>query len=292
MGVKEGTLYSLALGDHSIRVSSLARSVLHHMLQALDFLATKGIIHRDLKPENILYVSQGDQYHFQLGDFGLSNRHGVAVTFAGTQVYMAPEIPLGKAQTSKADVWSLFVTILWTLDVGGIRQLETSCGTYEDVKAAVLSAATLAVVRGIKEMARADPTMRASAAQMLVKIFSGNGLSTPRAQVSPISASVDETPVVNPKMGKIPPVRIARARTPGQGAKERPRDPIRSSTRLRTSERDRHRVLKPKPKATKTRIIVRRSDPAPEKTLKQVADLDVGASPLFDVPGAFPSGSS
>ena len=80
MGPKEGTLESLVNSKCSIPITKLADTAFHHMLQAIDCLAAKGIIHRDVKPENILYVSRQDQYHFQLGDFGLSNRQIVAAT--------------------------------------------------------------------------------------------------------------------------------------------------------------------------------------------------------------------
>jgi serine/threonine protein kinase len=44
------------------------------------------------------------------------------MTYAGSELYMAPEMFRKGGQTSKLDVWSLFVTMLWTLDIGGFRQ--------------------------------------------------------------------------------------------------------------------------------------------------------------------------
>ena len=196
MGLKEGTLESLV--ESGADASAVAYSVFPHMLRALDCLDWKGIIHRDVKPENILYVTQpGGQYQFQLGDFGLCNRAVDATTHAGSAIYMAPEMFRKGGQTSKLDVWSLFVTILWTLDVGGFRQESPRFDTVEDAQNAVLFAASKGDISNIREMATIDPARRASAAQMLVKCFNGEGLSTPRHQVPalPIGPSATITPV-------------------------------------------------------------------------------------------------
>ncbi|KAN0116785.1 hypothetical protein V8E51_002762 [Hyaloscypha variabilis] len=91
MGLKEGTLESLV--ESGADASAVANSAYPQMLRALDCIAWKGIIYRDVKPENILYISQPDgQYQFQLGDFRLCNRIIDAATFAGTYLYMPPEM--------------------------------------------------------------------------------------------------------------------------------------------------------------------------------------------------------
>jgi serine/threonine protein kinase len=184
MGLKEGTLESLVKSGGGLP-TPIANSVFPQMLQALDCLAYNGIVHRDVKPENILYVSQpGGQYQFQLGDFGLCNRIVDAATFAGSCMYMAPEMFRKGSQTSKLDVWSLFVTMLWTLDAEGFRQRSNQFESVEDVQEAVLHAASnVDTVSKIQEMAVVNPKERASAAQMLVKYYNGVGLSTPRNQV-------------------------------------------------------------------------------------------------------------
>ena len=175
MGLNQGTLKSLMEGDISIPINELAEAVLHQMLQAIDYLATEGIIHRDLKPENILYVSQENHYHFKLGDFGLCNCANIAETFAGSLLYMAPEMFQMRQQTHKVDVWSLFVTVLWTLDVGEFRRLSDSVRSIKGCQRAILSAASTGKVSSIQEMARINPEERASAAQMLLKCFAGGG---------------------------------------------------------------------------------------------------------------------
>lgn len=179
MGLKEGTLESLI--ESGANVPVVATTVFPQMLQALDHIAWKGIVHRDVKPENILYVSQSDGEHcFQLGDFGLCNRIVDATTFAGSRLYMPPEIFREGYQTHKVDVWSLFVTMLWTLDAGDFRSRSNQFQYDAEVQRAVLSAASnVSAVSKIREMAIVNPEKRASAAQMLVKHFDGVGLSTP-----------------------------------------------------------------------------------------------------------------
>ena len=189
MGLKEGTLESLV--ESRANASAIANSVFPQMLQALDCIAWKGIIHRDVKPKNILYISQpGGQYQFQLGDFGLCNHAVDATTYAGSELYMAPEMFWKGGQTSKLDVWSLFVTMLWTLDIGGFRQRWHQFKTVEDAQDAVLFAASEGDMSRIQEMAIVNPERRASAAQMLVKCYNGVGLSTPRNQVPALTSTI------------------------------------------------------------------------------------------------------
>jgi serine/threonine protein kinase len=184
MGLKDGTLESLVLSGCPTPVRDLANTVLHHMLQAIDFLSVHSIVHRDLKPENILYLRREGGYHFQLGDFGLSNRQDYATTQVGTPVYMAPEFFSGGRQSSKSDIWSLFVTMLWILDADGFRQRARRATCFDDMKKIVLGAASLPLFSGIREMARIDPETRCSAAQMLVKRYKGVGLTTRPSQVA------------------------------------------------------------------------------------------------------------
>lgn len=209
MGLKEGNLESLV--ERGVCPVAVANSVFPQMLQALDCIAWNGIVHRDVKPENILYISQpDDQYQFQLGDFGLCNRTVDAATFAGSKLYMPPEMLHGGVQTHKVDVWSFFVTIVWTLDAGEFRQRSTRFKTIAEVHQAVQSAAfNVDSVSKIREMAIVNPEERASAAQMLVKYFDGKGLSTPRNQVPTLTTSLSPTIAA----AKVPPAASSSLRT-------------------------------------------------------------------------------
>lgn len=187
MGLKEGTLGTLI---ESGNYPPVAEDVFHQILQALDCLAVNDIVHRDVKPENILWVRSGNQYQFQLGDFGLSNRAAIAATSVGSPLFMAPEMFQKAEQTHKVDVWSLFVTMLWTLDVGEFRQKSNKFRSPGEARESVLVASSNEKdISNIREMAIVSPERRASAAQMLVKCFDGVGLITPRNQVPALDFS-------------------------------------------------------------------------------------------------------
>ncbi|KAK8104400.1 calcium/calmodulin-dependent protein kinase [Apiospora kogelbergensis] len=173
MELMDGTLTSLLKGGPDRKV---AETVYHHMLQALDFLATKSIVHLDVKPDNIFYTRTPGHYHFRLGDLGLSG---------GTPLYMAPELFLDMPQTHKSDVWSLYVTMLWTADFCDFRESSMEFRNQSEVLDEVLRLASEPGPDRIAEMGRKDPEKRASAAQMLVKHFYGDGLTTHKKKVPP-----------------------------------------------------------------------------------------------------------
>lgn len=159
------------------------------MLRALDYLASKKLIHRDLKPENILYVRQSNgELCYKLGDFGLANWQNMATSNSGTPLYVAPEIGLGGKQTPKADMWSLYATLAWVLDVDGFRAAAENYKTNRDVWRGVIAMASKSsgLLDKVREMAAVAVDRRASAAQMLVKHYGGVGLTTPRSRVPPL----------------------------------------------------------------------------------------------------------
>jgi serine/threonine protein kinase len=161
---------------------------------------SNNIIHRDVRPANILYTLRSHKCHFHLGDFGISNRLGLAATYAGSPLYTAPEICFGGEQTHKADIWSLYFALLWTLAVEGFRKMSDGFKNFQKVQNTVALFLKVDRIAAIRDMAVVDHERRASAAQMLVKCFEGNGLTTPKHLVPALASSNDgkPNPVVQP----------------------------------------------------------------------------------------------
>lgn len=156
-----------------------ARLLLHHVVIGIDYLENAKIVHRDIKPANILFTKKSvSDIHFQIADFGLCNFTDTAQSYSGTPVFMAPEVLRhdGERQTSKVDVWSLFVTMAYVLDANGYRKKQLK--TKAQIITAALEAAQTPLMVPFKDMAILDPNERASAAGILRKLFNGQGLTT------------------------------------------------------------------------------------------------------------------
>jgi serine/threonine protein kinase len=155
------------------------------------------MIHRDVKPANILYSILSDGvYQFQLADFGLCNHQADAGTWdVGTMAFMAPEMVRQTRdqqinQSPKVEVWSLYVTMAWVFNLARYRE-RTRFSSYQDVHDAIIHAASsvddsFPTMRAIPEMVIVDPHQRASAAQMLVKLYGNRGLSTLLTNIAPL----------------------------------------------------------------------------------------------------------
>jgi hypothetical protein len=82
--------------------------VLKEILQGIYFLHSQKRIHRDIKSDNILINQQGQ---VKVGDLGfatqLERNHQNRNTFAGTLLWMPPEILSQQTYSMNIDVWSL-----------------------------------------------------------------------------------------------------------------------------------------------------------------------------------------
>jgi len=77
------------------------------LCEALVFCQKKGLIHRDIKPANIFVDENG---RFKLGDFGVARSAEKTMggySKQGTEIYMAPEVYLGRPYGATVDIYSL-----------------------------------------------------------------------------------------------------------------------------------------------------------------------------------------
>jgi tetratricopeptide (TPR) repeat protein len=83
------------------------------LTQALAYLHRQGLVHRDIKPSNIIFVGGVPK----LADVGLVTGAGEALSFVGTEGFIAPEGP----GTPQADIYSLGI-VLYVLSTGKSHQ--------------------------------------------------------------------------------------------------------------------------------------------------------------------------
>ncbi|KAI0348010.1 kinase-like protein [Trametopsis cervina] len=97
--------------------SSLIRSYLGQIADAMAFLHAKGIVHRDIKDENVVLGPAGKCILIDFGSSGLVRKGGWD-TFSGTLDYAGPEILRGeKYEGKEQDVWA-FGVVAYVMLVG------------------------------------------------------------------------------------------------------------------------------------------------------------------------------
>ena len=114
---QNGSLYDYLHKENLTKEISIEfkMKILKQLIRTMLYLHENGLVHRDLKSQNILL---DENYNLKLCDFGLMKSleelNVGSGQFAGTPVYMAPEIFNRKAYNEKIDVFS-FGTIVWEL---------------------------------------------------------------------------------------------------------------------------------------------------------------------------------
>jgi serine/threonine protein kinase len=108
-----GDLYeAIRLGKGPLETEHV-RDFMLQLVDAVEFMHSKGIYHRDIKPENIFLTQSGSM---KLGDFGLATTDAWSWEVAvGSDRYMAPEQydPTSAGySTAKADIWALGICLL------------------------------------------------------------------------------------------------------------------------------------------------------------------------------------
>lgn len=109
-----GDLCRLVDRERQIKEDAI-RQTIYCILQCLEYIHSHGIVHNDIKPENILVCDPdytGD--NVILSDFGLADecdKYGLCYSSGGTLEYSSPEKIDGYGYDTKADIWSLGVTM-------------------------------------------------------------------------------------------------------------------------------------------------------------------------------------
>jgi serine/threonine protein kinase len=108
-----GDLYEAIRFDKGPLETEHVRDFMMQLVNAVEFIHSKGIYHRDIKPENIFLTQSGTM---KLGDFGLATSDPWSWEVAvGSDRYMAPEQydPTHAGySTAKADIWAIGIVLL------------------------------------------------------------------------------------------------------------------------------------------------------------------------------------
>eukprot|EP01060_Flectonema_neradi_P031616 TRINITY_DN4845_c0_g1_i1.p1 TRINITY_DN4845_c0_g1~~TRINITY_DN4845_c0_g1_i1.p1 ORF type:complete len:591 (+),score=91.02 TRINITY_DN4845_c0_g1_i1:119-1774(+) len=172
-----GTLHCKRLDE------MITASIVHQLLQALDFLKSQKYLHRDIKPANVLVNERGC---VKLADFGAATYAGtigVAMSFGqGTQAYMSPERLRGDPYSGASDVWSaglitaeLIMGSFPFSAKGFIEQIDVRKSFSDSLSTNVLlTDRSSEVVEFIKLSMLPNPEHRATSTQLLAHQFIKN----------------------------------------------------------------------------------------------------------------------
>lgn len=108
-----GDLYEAIRCDRGPLQTENVREFMLQLIDAVEYMHSKGLYHRDIKPENIFLTQNG---HVKLGDFGLATTNAIShEACVGSDRYMAPEQydpPSTGYSPAQADIWSVGICLL------------------------------------------------------------------------------------------------------------------------------------------------------------------------------------
>ena len=170
--MNRGSLEDLVKRYGRVTDEAFLRSMVRQMMLGLSQLARLHCVHRDIKLANLLMDADG---RVVLADFGLLRQldgtQDMCSTFLGTMAFLSPERITGDTYTTKSDVWSTGISIVYL--VKGELSMPTE---YWSLLSIVNSAApSLTTADGASELLcdfvrcclQKDPAERWSADQLL-----------------------------------------------------------------------------------------------------------------------------
>mmetsp|Transcript_23222 Transcript_23222/g.46629 ORF Transcript_23222/g.46629 Transcript_23222/m.46629 type:complete len:1587 (+) Transcript_23222:126-4886(+) len=107
-----GSVLDLRNGMKTLMAESHIAYIVHCVLRALAFLHSKNVAHKDIKAANILLTTHG---FVKLSDFGISEQvkqNSEVQEFAGSPLWMPPELYRREPVDEKGDIWSLGITAI------------------------------------------------------------------------------------------------------------------------------------------------------------------------------------
>ncbi|AEO57653.1 hypothetical protein MYCTH_2304063 [Thermothelomyces thermophilus ATCC 42464] len=108
-----GDLYEAIRSGHGPLETEHVRRFMLELVDAVEYMHSKGVYHRDIKPENIFLTQSGSM---KLGDFGLATTDEWSYeTTVGSDRYMSPEQydSAGAGYSpAQADIWAIGICLL------------------------------------------------------------------------------------------------------------------------------------------------------------------------------------
>jgi serine/threonine protein kinase len=115
MSFVEGKTLEQAVKKHTAIHPEDVSWITQRLLNALHYLHSKGVVHGDVKPPNV--IVQPAEHNAVLVDYGLASLrpHRDTKPVGYTAVFAAPEIMDGKPPLPESDLYSLGLTMIYTL---------------------------------------------------------------------------------------------------------------------------------------------------------------------------------